>query len=64
MIFNVKFQEKDLGDEYGWKLVHGDVFRPPMYSMLLSSLIGVGFHVASVAGIVSVIASLDTIYME
>ena len=21
--------ERDLGDEYGWKQVHGDVFRPP-----------------------------------
>ncbi|GFY72010.1 transmembrane 9 superfamily member 3 [Trichonephila inaurata madagascariensis] len=23
--------ERDLGDEYGWKQVHGDVFRPPNF---------------------------------
>ena len=36
--------ERDLGDEYGWKQVHGDVFRPPSYSLLLSSLIGTGYQ--------------------
>ena len=30
------------GEESGWKLVHGDVFRPPRHSELLSALIGTG----------------------
>ncbi|GBP69328.1 Transmembrane 9 superfamily member 3 [Eumeta japonica] len=32
--------EKDLGDEYGWKQVHGDVFRPVPHLALFSALIG------------------------
>jgi len=56
--------EKDLGDEYGWKLVHGDVFRPPIHSLLLSSLVGNGYHIGAVAAFVSIIASLGTLYME
>merc|ERR1711935_373570 len=30
--------EKDLGDEYGWKQIHGDVFRSPPYGMLFAIL--------------------------
>ena len=29
-------------EDFGWKLVHGDVFRPPSYPMLLSVFIGNG----------------------
>lgn len=32
-------------EETGWKLVHGDVFRPPKYRMLLSVLVGSGVQV-------------------
>ena len=37
--------ERDLGDEYGWKQVHGDVFRPASHSMLFSAMIGAGYQV-------------------
>ena len=37
--------ERDLGDEYGWKQVHGDVFRPASYPMLFSALVGAGYQV-------------------
>lgn len=37
---------EDTQDESGWKLVHGDVFRPPSFSpMLLSVLCGSGMQV-------------------
>ncbi|CAM9296625.1 unnamed protein product [Ascophyllum nodosum] len=37
---------EDAQEEYGWKLVHGDVFRPPSFSpMLLSVLCGTGMQV-------------------
>lgn len=39
--------ENDLEDtleETGWKLVHGDAFRPPPHSKLLTSLIGAGIQ--------------------
>jgi len=29
----------------GWKLVHGDVFRPPRYGMLLSLFLGSGIQI-------------------
>lgn len=35
----------DTQEEYGWKLVHGDVFRPPQYGMLLAVIIGSGIQV-------------------
>ncbi|CAA6674665.1 unnamed protein product [Spirodela intermedia] len=31
--------ERDVSDESGWKLVHGDVFRPPFGLALLSALV-------------------------
>ena len=34
--------DDDSQDETGWKLVHGDVFRPPNRAMLLSVLVGTG----------------------
>ena len=37
--------EEDPGDETGWKLVHGDVFRTPKNSTLLSISAGAGVQV-------------------
>lgn len=34
--------ERDMSEESGWKLVHGDVFRPPRQLEVLSALIGTG----------------------
>ena len=45
-------------------MVHGDVFGTPSNSLLLSALVGIGYHVATTALIVCIIASLGTIYME
>ncbi|KAF4523248.1 hypothetical protein B566_EDAN006871 [Ephemera danica] len=36
---------EDAQEEFGWKLVHGDVFRPPRKGMLLSVLLGSGMQV-------------------
>jgi transmembrane 9 superfamily protein 2/4 len=35
-------EKEEAQEEFGWKLVHGDVFRPPAYGMLLSVLLGSG----------------------
>ena len=32
-------------EETGWKLVHGDVFRPPQNKQLLSALLGAGVQI-------------------
>lgn len=34
--------DDDIQEESGWKLVHGDVFRPPKHKLLLSVLVGSG----------------------
>ena len=37
--------QEDPQEEFGWKLVHGDVFRPPRKGMMLSVLVGSGVQV-------------------
>ncbi len=36
---------EDVEEEYGWKLVHGDVFRSPANSLLLTTLVGSGVQI-------------------
>jgi transmembrane 9 superfamily member 2/4 len=37
--------QEDAQEEFGWKLVHGDVFRPPRHRTLLSVLVGNGAQI-------------------
>lgn len=37
-------QQDDIQEEYGWKLVHGDVFRAPSHLLLLSAMVGSGLQ--------------------
>ena len=37
--------QEEAQEETGWKLVHGDVFRPPAHEMLLSVFVGNGVQV-------------------
>lgn len=53
-----------MGDEYGWKQVHGDVFRHASYSMLFSTLIGVGYQLTTVVFCVIVFTILGDLYTE
>ena len=57
-------QERDLGDEYGWKQVHGDVFRPPAFTLLLSSVVGSGYQIAFVIFTVVIFAIVGELYTE
>lgn len=54
--------ERDIGDEYGWKQVHGDVFRPPAHPLWFSAVVGVGSQLATVALAVILIAILGDLY--
>ena len=36
-------------EESGWKLVHGDVFRPPKAKQLLAALVGTGIQIFAMA---------------
>uniref|UniRef100_A0A7S0WFB7 Transmembrane 9 superfamily member n=1 Tax=Chlamydomonas leiostraca TaxID=1034604 RepID=A0A7S0WFB7_9CHLO len=41
--------ERDLAEESGWKMVHGDVFRPPRNLVLLAACVGTGAQLALLA---------------
>lgn len=43
MFYKYEYQE-----EFGWKLVHGDVFRPPRRGMLLAVFLGSGAQVRAI----------------
>ncbi|VDQ03588.1 unnamed protein product [Trichobilharzia regenti] len=60
----VSIRDRELGDEYGWKQVHGDVFRSPRHASLLASLVGSGIHVAFVSFIVLFLALANKLYAE
>ncbi|KAK9449693.1 uncharacterized protein V1518DRAFT_437431 [Limtongia smithiae] len=54
--------DKDLSEDVtGWKLVHGDVFRPPAHKGVLASLIGSGVQLAAMAFAVLVFAALGVL---
>ena len=56
--------ERDLGDEYGWKQVHGDVFRPVGNTMFLSALVGSGYHCLVVTFFVILFVIFGHLYTE
>ncbi|KAI5955167.1 TMN2 [Candida jiufengensis] len=56
----VKYNEvnldDDLTDESGWKLIHGDVFRPPSQKQLLSIIVGSGLQIFFMAFVTIIFA--------
>ncbi|KAJ3066539.1 hypothetical protein HDU98_010145 [Podochytrium sp. JEL0797] len=58
------FLDSDLSDEYGWKQVHGDVFRPPMHLTALAGLLGSGLQLGILALIVILYAVLADVENE
>nr|CAB3267005.1 transmembrane 9 superfamily member 4 [Phallusia mammillata] len=49
---------EDALEETGWKLVHGDVFRPPKRIMLLVSFIGAGVQLFGMSLVTIIVAML------
>ncbi|XP_028849087.1 transmembrane 9 superfamily member 4 isoform X2 [Denticeps clupeoides] len=56
--YNKEDDIEDTMEESGWKNVHGDVFRPPRYPMILSSLLGSGIQLFCMILIVIFVAML------
>ena len=56
--------ERDLGDEYGWKQIHGDVFRPGTHSLLFSTLVGTGCQLSVAALLVILLAVTEKFWTE
>ena len=56
--------ERDLGDEYGWKQVHGDVFRPAAHRQIFAAFVGSGVHLCcSVIAVIGMIIFFE-LYTE
>jgi transmembrane 9 superfamily protein 2/4 len=49
---------EDAQEDFGWKLVHGDVFRPPNSFMALSVAVGTGVQLFMMFGVTLVFAVL------
>ncbi|CAI9765315.1 unnamed protein product [Fraxinus pennsylvanica] len=55
--------ERDVSEESGWKLIHGDVFRPPRSLVLLSALVGTGAQLALLVLLVVLYAIVGMLYI-
>ncbi|CAI4226823.1 unnamed protein product [Auanema sp. JU1783] len=56
--YNRDEEEDDVLEETGWKLVHGDVFRPPPHQMILVNMVGTGIQLLGMVGIILLFAAL------
>ena len=55
---NEQLSEEEQKEETGWKLIHGDVFRPPSYGGWLAILVGTGTQVFAMTMTTLVFAAL------
>jgi len=55
---------RDVGDESGWKQVHGDVFRPPPSLVLFASLIGTGHQLIVLVFCVIFFSFVGSLYAD
>ncbi|EFA76586.1 TM9 protein B [Heterostelium album PN500] len=49
-------------EDYGWKLIHGDVFRFPPYKNLFSALYGIGWQFITIVSGILILALFGTFY--
>ncbi|KAI5655885.1 hypothetical protein M9H77_24678 [Catharanthus roseus] len=55
--------EKELVEESGWKLLHGDVFRPPQNLALFSAIVGTGVQLMMLVFLLIIFAIFGRLYM-
>jgi len=60
----LRTQERELADDYGWKLVHGDVFRAPPQLGLFAALVGTGWQLTVLTVVVLLITIATDLYTE
>ncbi|KAG8756714.1 hypothetical protein FRC12_010483 [Ceratobasidium sp. 428] len=56
--YNAIDLSEDVQEDFGWKLVHGEVFRSPRYPLVLSVLVGNGAQLSVMVGVTLVFALL------
>lgn len=49
--YNAIDEDEDVQEDFGWKLIHGEVFRPPRKKMLLSVAVGSGMQLCAMSGV-------------
>ena len=52
--YNAIDMTEDVQEDFGWKLVHGEVFRPPNRPMFLSIFVGSGSQLVAMAAVMAV----------
>lgn len=61
---DVEGLDRDLAEESGWKLVHGDVFRPPQHLSLLAACVGTGMQLCLLGLAVILLTIAGTLFQE
>ncbi|KAL7668873.1 hypothetical protein ACOME3_009555 [Neoechinorhynchus agilis] len=56
--------ERSIVEEYGWKQVQGDVFRPPRKAILLASLLGTGLHISTCLLLLIIVTIIGRLYTK
>ncbi|KAG8913966.1 hypothetical protein FRC02_005222 [Tulasnella sp. 418] len=56
--YNAMDLTEEIQEDYGWKLVHGEVFRRPAFPMLLAVMTGNGAQLAAMVAVTLVFALL------
>ncbi|GBE81011.1 Transmembrane 9 superfamily member 1 [Sparassis crispa] len=56
--YNAIDLSEDVQEDWGWKLVHGEVFRTPRHAMILSVMVGNGAQLSAMVGVTLVFALL------
>lgn len=54
--------QEDVQEDFGWKLVHGEVFRSPQAPMMLSVLVGNGAQLCAMVGVT--LGKLQPVWMN
>lgn len=57
-----KLEEQDDEEDTGWKLLHGDVFRFPSHTSVLSAMLGVGAQLLCLALLLLLLAVMGMFY--
>lgn len=56
--------ERGVGEDVGWKQVHGDIFRRPNYIMFFTALLGTGVQLVFLIFFMIVLAIAQSVYSE
>lgn len=51
-------EQEDVQEDWGWKLIHGEVFRTPRHPLVLSVMVGNGAQLCAMVGVTLVFALL------